>query len=187
MGMTYKRGNVWWIKYYMDGKPFRESSGSKKESDAKRLLKKREGEVAIGKIPGVYFDRVKFEELAQDYINDFKINGRDVRRAELSIRHLKITFGGKRIPAINTPLIQAYIKRRQDDGAANGTINRELTALKRMLNIGARQTPPKVDRVPYISMLREDNVRKGFFEHSEFIALRDNLPEHLKTFVTFCV
>ncbi len=55
-----------------------------------------------------------------------------------------------------------------------------------MLNLGVRQTPPKVDRVPYISMLKENNVRKGFFEHGDFLALRQNLPDHLKGFVTFC-
>ena len=49
-----------------------------------------------------------------------------------------------------------------------------------MLNLGARQTPPKVDRVPYIPMLKENNIRKGFFEHSEFAALRTALPDYLK-------
>ena len=34
-------------------------------------------------------------------------------------------------------------------------------------------------------MLKENNVRKGFFEHSDFIALREALPEYLKGFVTF--
>jgi integrase len=57
--------------------------------------------------------------------------------------------------------------------------------LKRILNLGARQTPPKVDRVPYIPMLKENNVRKGFFEHGDFLALRKALPDYLKGFVTF--
>ena len=39
MGMTYQRGTVWWVKYYRNGRPMRESSGSTKESDAIQLLK----------------------------------------------------------------------------------------------------------------------------------------------------
>ena len=70
-------------------------------------------------------------------------------------------------------------------GASNATINRELAALKHMLNLGAQQTPPKIDRVPYIPMLKENNIRKGFFEHADFLALRDALPSYLKGFATF--
>ena len=74
MGSIYKRGNNYWIKYYRKGKPYRESTRSKKEADAKRLLKKREGEVSEGKLPGIYFDRVRFDELARDFLADYKIN-----------------------------------------------------------------------------------------------------------------
>ena len=31
----------------------------------------------------------------------------------------------------------------------------------------------------------EDNVRKGFFEHEEYLAVRDVIQEHLKDIVTF--
>lgn len=55
MGMIYKRGNVYWIKYYRNSKPYYESSKSRKEADAKRLLKKREGEISDGKLPGINF------------------------------------------------------------------------------------------------------------------------------------
>jgi integrase len=89
------------------------------------------------------------------------------------------------VPEITSPKIEAYIESRLEEGAANATINRELAALKRMMNLGAKQTPPKVNRVPYFSLLKENNVKKGFFEYAQFVALRAELPDYLKGFVTF--
>ena len=186
MGQIYKRGNTYWIKYYRNGKPFRESSKSTKEADAKRLLKNREGEISQGKLPGVYFDKVTFDELSKEFIQDYRINKKkSLDRAERSVGHLLRFFKRDRVPTITSPRIKSYIEMRLEEEAANATINRELSALKRMLNLGARQTPPKVDRVPYIPMLKENNVRKGFLEHEEFLALRKALPDFLKGLATF--
>lgn len=186
MGMIYKRGKIWWIKYYRNGKPYRESSRSTKEADAKRLLKKREGEISDGKIPGIYFDKIRFDELAEDFLVDYRVNQKkSVDRAELSVRHLRESFEGMRVIDITTPRINEYIERRLSEGASHGTVNRELAALKRLLNLGAKQTPPKVSHVPHVPMLKEDNVREGFFEYGEFLALRSALPYYLRGFVTF--
>ena len=186
MGHIYRRGKNYSIKYYKNGKPYVESTHSNKLEIAKRLLKKREGEISEGKLPGICFDRVKFDELKEEFLADYRINGRkSIERAERSAKQLAQSFEGMRVVGITSPKINKHIERRQSEGAANATINRELSALKRMLNLGARQTPPKVDKVPYIEMLAENNVRKGFFEHGDFLALRDKLPEHLRGFVTF--
>ena len=186
MGCIYKRGNVWWLKYYRNGKPYQESCKSKVKQVAKELLKKREGEIQAGKPPGIVFDKVTFDELAEDFLRDYRINQRKtLDRAELSVRYLKKHFEGYKVPNISTPMIDRYIENRLESGAANATVNCELSALKRMLNMGARQTPPKVNRVPYIKLLKENNARMGFLEHGQFLALRENLPDHLKGFITF--
>jgi len=187
MGMIYKRGNIWWIKYYKNGKSFRESSKSPKKMVSKRLLDRREGNIAQGKAPGIHFEKVSFDELAENFLRDYRINQKkSLVRAERSVNHLKKVFQGTRATEITTPAIDQYIEMRMDAGAANATINRELSALKRMLNLGAEQTPPLVDkgRTPKIKMLAENNVRKGFFEHDQFIAVRSSLPKYLRNFVT---
>jgi hypothetical protein len=43
----------------------------------------------------------------------------------------------------------------------------------------------KIYRKPYIPMLQENNVRKDFFEHGEFMAFRNALPDYMKPVVTF--
>jgi integrase len=197
MGSIYRRkwkdkdgnireGEILWIKYYRNGKPIRESTGSSKDADAKRLLKKREGEISAGKLPGIYFDRVRFDELAEDFLTDYRINGKkSLWRAEITVHHLKSHFEGLRVTDITTARVKAYIRSRMEEGSSNGTINRELAALKRMLNLGAKQTPPKVDRVPYIPKLKENNVRKGFFEHEDYLKLLGALPSYLQPAITF--
>ncbi|MFC1878216.1 tyrosine-type recombinase/integrase, partial [Thermodesulfobacteriota bacterium] len=187
MGMIYKRGNVWWIKYYRNGKSYRESSTSTKKMVAKKLLDRREGDIAQGKLPGVHFEKITYDQLAESFIRDYRINQKkSLVRAERSVNHLNQFFEGIIAPAITTPVIDKYIEMRMGAGAANATINRELSALKRMLNLGAEQTPPLVDKgqTPKIKMLDENNVRKGFFEHDQFLAVRSELPEYLRNFVT---
>ena len=42
MGCVYKRGEIYWIKYYRHGQPIYESSESTLKSVAQGLLKKKE-------------------------------------------------------------------------------------------------------------------------------------------------
>jgi len=153
---------------------------------AEKLLKKREGEIAEGKLPGVYFDKVKFDDLAGDLLTDYRINERDtLKRLEWSVGCLKKSFGGMRATDIDTSKIRAYIEKRMGAGLSNASINRELAALKRIFSLGVECTPPKVNLIPYIPMLKEPPPRKGFFELEEHLALRNALPSYLKPVATF--
>jgi integrase len=186
MGSIYRRGKICWIKYYHKGRQIRESSRSNKKEVAKRLLKRREGELAERRLPGVYLDKVTFDELAQDLLTDYEVNGKkSLWRARISCDHLLRHFAGVRVPDITSARIRRYVHVRMEEGASNATVNRELAALKRSFNLAAQCTPPKVSSVPYIPMLRESNSRCGFFEREEFLALRKELPCHLRPVVAF--
>ena len=185
MGTVYRRGRIWWIKYYRHGKPFRESTKSLRVSDARRLLRRREGEIATGH--ALAKERLSFEELAEDFLDDYRANNRkSLRWAERRLQqHLTPFFGGLQAIDITTDVVRGYVVSRRQEGASNGSINRELAALKRILNLAARTTPPKLARVPHIRMLRESNVRTGFFEHSDYCALRRELPSYLRPVLIF--
>jgi integrase len=186
MGCVYRRGKKYWIKYYRHGKQYAESARSNKRAVAEHLLKLREGEIAQGRLPSVCFDRISFDELMEDFLTDYQINGkRSLSRAEGCTRKLLKEFAGARVPDITTARINRYIEKRQSQGVSNATINRELSAIKRAFNLAAQSTPPKVAQVPYIPMLVENNVRKGFIEHAEYRRLSNELPDYLKPVFTF--
>ncbi len=179
------RGQVWWIRYFRDGRRHEESSHSTEHDDARRLLKVRQGDVARGLPVTPKIGRLRFEEAAADLVNDYKTNGkRSLPHVERRIAlHLQPFFGGRRMTAITTADVRTFIAQRQAAGASNGEINRELACLKRAFRLAEQAA--KLLHHPYIPMLREHNIRTGFFEREEFEAVRDALPAPLRGVVTF--
>ena len=70
-----------------------------------------------------------------------------------------------------------------DSRVSNGEINRELTALKRSFNLAIQAG--KLLQKPHIPFLKEDNVRVGFFERDQFLAVLARLPEPVQPAATF--
>ncbi len=183
MGSVFKRGQKWWIQYYHQGHLFRESSRSPQKSVATAFLKKREGEVVDGRLPNLQAERTTFEDLASLLIQDYRNNRRKtLTRVHQLINRLKESFTKFRVHDMTSADLSRYIERRQKEKAAPATINRELSALKRMFNLALKQTPPLIKpfSLPNIPKLKENNIRTGFFTPDEYQLLRGYLPDHVK-------
>jgi integrase len=189
MGSLYQRGSMWWCKYYVNGRPVRESTGTEHEKAAERFLKVREGAVAIGAPIPPRMDRVLYEELAGDLREHYRTTGRRrLDEVEDRLTYLDRFFARHRAANIGPALITTYVAQRQAAQTqfhrppSNRTINIELALLKRLFRLGVKQG--KVARVPPIEMLKEAPPREGFFEAEAYEALRRHLPPDLRTAVT---
>ncbi len=163
---------IWWAKFYLHGRPVRRSTGTHKKSVAVRQPKHWEGKP---KDADPKMDRATLNELAQDFLDDYQINNRrSIQQAEDYVNRLLKTWDRRRAVSITVSEIRQYIKERQAEGYANATINRDLSALKRMFNLGMQGE--KITRRPHIPHLRENNVRRGFFGDLEQLAVTAHLP-----------
>src|SRR5687768_4694306 len=132
MGQIRKRGKFYQIRYYRNGQRIEESTGFTKYDEARDLLKKREGAIADGVPITAKSTRLTFDDAAKDVINDYAINARK-SKDDLERRitlHLTPAFGGRTLNSITAADARAFAARRQQAGASNGEINRELATLK---------------------------------------------------------
>jgi hypothetical protein len=183
-GSIYRRGAVLWIKYYREGKPFYESAQSDKQGDAQRLLNKRRAEIYNGTHLESKARKVLVTDFLDDLIRDYRTNGKDHVWCEGVVRNrLRPAFGAMQAAKIGYGDGQRYIERRQNEGAPNSTINREIALLRRSFNLAKRSG--KLPLAPLLpGKLAEHNVRKGFFEREDFLKLREALPNEIRPVVS---
>ncbi len=185
MGCVYKRGRRYWLKFYRSGKPIFENAHTTDVVEARRLLRLREGDIERGVPTGPKVGRITFDEAMADLLNEYKANGRRTGwEVKLRIKkHLTPVFQGKRLADLTAVEFRHYIARRQDQGAANASINRELSIVRRAYTLAFQSG--KLAAKSYVPILVEDNVRSGWFEEEHFEAVRRFLPDYVQGVVAF--
>lgn len=183
-GSIYPMGKGWMAQYRRpDGKLQRELVGTRTE--AQRLLRKRIGNRDSGLPVVPYAERTTFEDGVKLIADDFSTTGKsswdDVdRRIRL---HLEPAFRTRRLIGIRSDDAVSYAAARQKAGASNAQVNRELQVLKRILSLAVRHG--KLPSRPHIALLREDNVRSGFFDAGQVATVCKHLEPEIADVVRF--
>ena len=178
------------ISYYdANGVQVQESSRSTKRSVAEAMLRDRLAKAEAG-LPVAQMKSLTYEDMRKSLLLDYETKGvKGLKKYKSGepwglAQHLDPFFKGMSARSINTDALHRYIKDRKKNGSANGTINRTLSLLKRMMNIARRDG--KIAFLPYFPMLSEkENVRTGFIEDDVFTKLRKALPERLHPLLLF--
>lgn len=190
-GTVYQHGARWWIQYFHEGRRYREPGGldgrgAKTEGEAKKRLKARMREIYGNTFITNEEARVTVGELLDDLMTHLRTRqAASARTVQSHLKHVRDELGSKRAAQVTTAMVEAHIEGQQKAGKANATINRQTGALRQAFNLAARRKPPKLSRVPYIPMLREDNARQGFVAPATFHAIIAGLPSHLADLATF--
>ena len=179
IGGMYRRGSIWWVRFTVDGKKVRESTGSSRKADARKLLARRIAEISDGRYQPDG-DKLTFGDLER-MLKDHYRGKRSRDRAERAVKHLKRHLGLYRARAITADRLTSYRNARLDEGAAPATAKYELAVLGKGLTLAVRSG--KLAKRPPMPEITVENTRRGFFEAAEFEAVKAELPEQLKGLV----
>lgn len=188
---------IWWLKWSHEGIRYRESTHTRDHAKAENYRKAKFREIWSGRMPWEPRRAVELGELLDLLLKQQTAKGRrSVWRTRQSAAHLRAfpwrPHGRVRASDITEARLLDYTThRREVAGAAAGTVNRELAALRAALRLGHRfrdeHGVPMVDRVPSFTdlWLEEADPRTGYFEEGDFRAVQALLPAHLRPLVEF--
>lgn len=173
-----KRDGIWWISYYTHGVRHRESSHSREENDAVRLLRTRL-KTSGDKQKTVRADRVTIEQLEGLIVSDYERNNRDsLQRVKTGFKDLNLSFRGQTAQSITFPALVEHMDQRLAKGRSLGSLKVDFAYLRRAFNLailgGVLTTKPKFPTID------AHNVRKGFFEREQFDKVYAELPATIR-------
>ena len=176
---VYKRGGVFWIDYYHEGKRVREAVGGSRR-DAEAALEARRTDVRRGAFRRVSKkERITFEEMVEIYRAE-KADKRSLSRDEASFKNILPVFRYRRLDQIAAKDIEAYKKNRRLR-VSGATVNRELALLKCLFNVAIQndlliRNPVTAVKFFPESGKRRDRVLSGL----EVEKLIEAAPPHLQ-------
>lgn len=186
----HQRGQIWWIDKVICGRRLRESTGSNRLEEAEHYLAHRIEQIRQSTIYGVIPAR-RFEEAAAKYLlehQDKRSIGRDIQALAIAMPHV----GHLLLSQVHMGTLQPMIEARLQAGRSQGTINRDLAAIRRILNLAARLWRDE-NGLPWLStppliQLRRYEARKPYpLTLEEQQRLLSALPKHLAQMALFKV
>jgi len=184
-GGWFTKRSIYWIKFYHGKEAQYESTGKRgKEGEkvARALLKRRLAEIETGKF-APKADKLTLEDLERLVLADYELHGkRSAARIKQSFAHLKEHFGNDPAPSIPRRM-REYMADRKREGAGDGTIAAELTAVRRGFTLAAQDG--LVAWRPVFPKAPEPGRRTGFIDEGEMAKILVALRAHLRPYVRF--
>jgi site-specific recombinase XerD len=166
---VYKKGNNWYIDYYLKGERKRQKIGPSKKL-ALQVLEDVHVKIAKGEYLGVYEEKkISFQEYAKEYLEYSKANKAvtSYKRDITSLTSLTAVFGTYYLFEIEPFMVEKYKAGRLQDGVEPASVNREIACLRHMCNKAVEWGYGKKNPVNGVKLLKEPPGRIRFLEAAE--------------------
>ncbi|MBN2320902.1 MAG: site-specific integrase [Acidobacteria bacterium] len=134
----YKRGSVWWLDCWIEGRRYQKPIGKGINRSAALDIASIKRAQILKSEAGIAKKKkdISFEKAAEEFISWAKANKRPKTAAgyESIINRLKESFEGKTLGQIHPFLIEKYKQKRLAEGA-KVSVNRELSRLRTLYNL----------------------------------------------------
>jgi integrase len=186
---TIKRGNIWWYGFRFAGRDIRESSKSTSKTIAKKAAEQRHREL-VESFNGLESrdQRVRpLQEVSCEYLEKFKLRSpRSVKFVSGCLLHLNRLLGHDMVITINQARVEWYQNVRKKEGAANKTINEEVSLLLRVLQDQGDVLRAKMKRSGTLKWKVRNNIGKAL-SHTQQNTLIDAADSSLSAPFRFAV
>lgn len=136
-GNLYRRGKTWWGRITVAGIEYRESLHTRNRAEARKRLEDWREEVGRAKFYGA--SRLTWKAAALHYVEEVMPTGVSEstgKRYKVSLRQVEPHLEPYFLDQIGPRQIGQLIAARRREGATNATINRDLTAVSRVMAAG---------------------------------------------------
>jgi integrase len=178
---------VYWIRYSVGGKPYRESANTTRKEEALALLRKRKTEI----FEGSFFPDLKKNDLTMDGLRKMWLEAASGKKTIEHDRHRLdriVEFLGARtlitsVTSDDVERLRQHLKKqttRSGKQLADATVNRYVVVLKSALNLASKRHYRHRDPMAGIKMYKERNQRDRICTEEEYNELVNKARPELR-------
>jgi len=179
----WKRGNVWWSIYFVDGIRRQESTGTSNKRLAREIEKKRKDDAAamkFGILEILADEKMTFGDLVALFLAGAEGKPHHTDRLGLLLPY----FADIPLLRLNKGMTADYrIKRHQEKTVSDATINRDLSVMRHILYWAVDQSILPTNPLTRLRLARERRVRRPVMSVEEELKLLAVAPIHLKRII----
>ncbi len=190
MSRLYKRGNVYWFDFRVNGTRYRKSTGKTKRREAEEVLHDEREKAKTGECSGIKrIKDCKVAVLAGDYSSWVSTQKSYKTSKRYFIKQIIEVFGNINLSDLDTKTIEQW-QSEQLKQKKPSTVNRVLACLKHMVlkavdwNMASDE---KLKQVRKVKFLKENNKRLRFLTVEECQRLIECCHKELKPIVTIAL